>query len=86
MGLGYFLDKNGDKSSGRLVKILAFIFSTVVAVIGLTIAAIALFTPRQPDMVMAMDGTTFVSLILGLVGLFLSVVLGSEITQKATNL
>jgi hypothetical protein len=82
---GFFSDPRGNKSSGRVAKILALVTAIFVAVIGLTIAGFGLFTPRPVGVTTMMDATTFVGLVLGLVGSFLSVVLGTEITQKTTN-
>jgi len=79
-------DGEGNASSGRLIKVMAFILSCVVTITGLTIAGFLLFTPKPIDTTsMLMDGTTFVSLILGLVGLLSSIALGAEITQKITK-
>ena len=79
-------DAEGNASSGRLIKVMAFILSCIVTLVGLTIAGFLLFTPRPENISsMLMDGPTFVSLVLGLVGLLSSIALGAEITQKVTN-
>jgi len=83
-------DSNGDKSSGRHIKIFAFWFAVLISIVGITLAGIALFTQKPVQTGISstrvMDGPTFVGLILGLVGVFGSIALGSEITQKTTRL
>jgi len=75
---GYTTDPDGDLSSGRLAKIVSLWTSVGTAFSGLTVASVALFTGK-------VDATTFVGLILGIIGVFAGIVLGNEITQKVTG-
>ena len=75
---GYLEDGDGNKSSGRLVKLLAFWTSAIIALSSLTFGIIGLFQGK-------LDGTSFVALAIGLVTSFLAVAVGSEIVQKTTG-
>lgn len=75
---GYTTDPDGDLSSGRLAKLVAIWTSVGVAVSGFATSAVALFNGK-------MDGSTFTGFVIALVGLFLGVALGNEITQKVTG-
>ena len=71
-------DGEGNKSSGRLVKLLSFITSAVIGLSSLTFGVIGLFDGK-------LDGSSFVALSIGLVTSFLAVAVGSEIVQKTTG-
>lgn len=75
---GFLQDGEGDKSSGRLIKVLSFVVASITAGASLTIGTMALFGDK-------LDGSSFVALAIGLVTSFLAVAIGSEITQKTTG-
>jgi hypothetical protein len=73
-----FLYGPSGKSSGRLVKLLAFIVMAIIGIGSTTMSVFALFAGK-------MDASTFVMLVLGLVTTFGSLVLGTEITARVTK-
>jgi hypothetical protein len=80
--LGYCSAPDGSKSSGRLIKVLSIIFAGVLAVSALWFAIYVIMTSGFTKSI----DSNFVNLVLGLVGIFGSVAIGSEITQKVTKL
>lgn len=72
--LGFLYDPNGDLSSGRLIKILSFVMSAVMAIGG--VIAIA-FVP--------VSGPTLSGYCSTIAAMFLATATGTELIQKVTG-
>jgi len=73
---GFLEDGDGDKSSGRLVKIFSFFMAIVFAIAGVFL----LCTARDSGMVAEMS-----KYIISIVAMFLGVATSAEFIQKVTK-
>ncbi len=74
-GNSLFQDKDGNFSSGRVIKIVSGVAALVIAVAGV---AILTFLPPA-------DSATLSDYCFKMAGLFLATATGSEIVQKITG-
>lgn len=75
---GYFSDSEGNKSSGRLVKIGSWIVSIFVSIIGIGVGAYALYKGK-------ISGSDFITLVIGTLTVFMGAATAGEIVQKVTG-
>lgn len=74
---GLFLDPEGDVSSGRVVKVYAFVTAVLVTIVGLAIVTyLALH---------GLPAGELISYVATVDGMFLGVAAGTEVVQKLTG-
>ena len=70
---GYLDDRDGNHSSGRLMKLIAFVFAIIMTVVGVILIHI------YPD------HAQLVTFLVATIGMFIGVATASEIAQKASG-